>query len=146
GRPRSSGRSRCAAGADRSRGPAGRHMLPSSWASCSLVETDVWQLPASARSGGPLLHRITWLVTRSRDKVDHVRPALARLLVDGCLGTDPVLVTTHGQGAPWPVASRRRLLSAGCVNGQTRCLGRVEQALVISRERAAQVLQEPQSA
>src|SRR5947207_6209757 len=34
-------------------------MLPSSWASCSLVETDVWQLPASARSGGPLLHRIT---------------------------------------------------------------------------------------
>ena len=59
GRPRSSAPARCAAGAGPSRRPAGRHMLPSSWASCSLVETDASQLPASARSGGPLLHRIT---------------------------------------------------------------------------------------
>jgi hypothetical protein len=89
---------------------------------------------------------VTWLVTGSRDKVDHGRPASGEALVDRCLGTDPVLGITHGQGAPWPVSSRRRLLSAGRVNGQTRCLGRVEQALVVCRERAAQVLQEPQSA
>src|ERR1700745_3640833 len=44
-------------------------MLPSSWASCSLVETDVWQLPASARSGGPLLHRITRAAERAYDDV-----------------------------------------------------------------------------
>jgi len=41
--------------------------------------------------------RITWLVTRSRDKVDHGRPALARLFVDRCLGTDPVLGTTQAR-------------------------------------------------
>ena len=51
------------------------------------------------------------------------------------IGTGPVLVTAHGQALRGPVSSCRRLLSGRRVDGQTRGLGCVEQALVICHER-----------
>ena len=46
-----------------------------------------------------------------------------------------VLRTAHSRALHGLVSPRRRLLSGGRVGGQTRCLGRVEQALVVSQER-----------
>ena len=78
---------------------------------------------------------VTWRVTGSWEEGDRVgRANLARFQVDRC-SDSLVLRTGHSRALHGLVLPRRRLLSGGRVDGQTRCLGRVEQALVVSHER-----------
>ena len=60
---------------------------------------------------------------------------LARLLVEPMSRDSPYRVLRIIRVLRGPVSSRRRLLSGGRVGGQARCLGCVEQALVICHER-----------
>ena len=56
------------------------------------------------------------------------------LRVDRCLGAAPYWLTCIARAFRGPVSPRRRLLAGRRLDGQTRCLGRVEQAFVISHE------------
>jgi hypothetical protein len=79
---------------------------------------------------------VSWLVHWLLGEADRVgRVHLARLHVDGCLGTAPYRGTEPGQGLAWPGAAESAFLSGRPVGGQARCLSRGEQALVISHER-----------
>jgi hypothetical protein len=79
---------------------------------------------------------VTRLVTGSWDKGDRVgRANLARFQVDRCLGIASCCVPRiAGRFMAW-CRLVGDCLSGGRVDGQTRCLGRVEQALVVGHER-----------
>jgi hypothetical protein len=79
---------------------------------------------------------LTWLVTGWWDEGDRVgRANLARFQVGRCLGIASCCVPRiAGRFMAW-CRLVGRLRSGGRVDGQTHCLGRVEQALVVSHER-----------
>ena len=68
------------------------------------------------------------------DKQPALDAASGGLRVDRCLGAAPYWLTCIARAFRGPVSPRRRLLAGRRLDGQTRCLGRVEQAFVISHE------------